>query len=238
MKKKHQPPLRAGATCQHVPCCGRTADLQSPQWWQTCHALLDGSTSCWLQPPLRARIRISPKSSRSPKCLRKSAPMMGTATSARRKSPVNLLPPAIMCILRTPQHAIGKRSAVHRRGVGLPVSTRNCCCDALFTSSASRPLRPEEMAATASRPPSFPTRCSSSCRDSEMRPLNTFDASSKGPCPWPCHWWPAGPAGPWGGSASLLPACAGTFSWLVWRPRHHRCHSPTGPHPRAQLPRA
>ena len=44
------------------------------------------------------------------------------------------------------------------------MSTRNHSSDASSNNRASRPLGPEETAATASRPPSFPTRCSSSCR--------------------------------------------------------------------------
>ena len=76
----------------------------------------DGCTRCWLHPPLRASILISPRSTRSPKCHRKLTPMMGSAISARRKSHVNLLPPVATCILWVPHHAIGERSAVHKRG--------------------------------------------------------------------------------------------------------------------------
>ena len=79
-------------------------------------SLPDGSTRCWLQPPPRASIRISPRSTSSPKCLRKSAPIIGMATSARRKVHVNLLPPTATCSLQSPQQAIGGRSAPHKRG--------------------------------------------------------------------------------------------------------------------------
>ena len=79
--------------------------------------LPDGSTSHHLlQPPPRASSCISPRSTRSLKFLRKSAPMMGSATSARRNVQENLLPPAVTCTLQPPQQAVGERSAVHKRG--------------------------------------------------------------------------------------------------------------------------
>ena len=45
-----------------------------------CHLVLAPTALC-------ASSRISPRSTSSPKCRRKSAPMMGMATSARSKSP-------------------------------------------------------------------------------------------------------------------------------------------------------
>ena len=69
--------------------------------------------------------------------------------------------------------------------------TRNRCCDASSTNRASQPFGPEETAATASQAPSFPTRCSSSCRHICGSPLQTSDATSRGPCSCRLFQWPA-----------------------------------------------